>query len=78
MNGNGGSHVASRPSWGAVRPIYTNTHTVGATKEVVRITFGEGFGTEEGNIFHTAVIMGRQDAEILAKSLLGILAKEIP
>jgi hypothetical protein len=79
MNGNGGKqHVVASPAWGAIRPAYANTFTVGSTREVVRLTFGEGFGTEEGSIFHTALIMGRTDAKLLAEGILTMLAKEAP
>lgn len=74
MSGNG-KHITARPTWGEVRPAYANVFIVGTAPE---LTFGEGFGTEEGHVYHSAIILGRIDAKSLAEGILNALAKGQP
>jgi hypothetical protein len=59
------------PAWGQVPSFYANVVTVAATSGIVRVTFGEAFGSAESALYRVAVAMVPQDAEIVARSILG-------
>jgi hypothetical protein len=58
------------PAWGQVPSFYANVVTVAATPGIVRVTFGEAFGSAESALYRVAVAMVPQDAEIVARSIL--------
>lgn len=65
----------SKPAWAELRPSYTNIHAVHAGAEIVRVVLGEGFGPDpQSHVYHTAVVMGRADARLLAESILKSLS----
>jgi hypothetical protein len=60
------------------QPIYCNIFTVIATPNIVRIAFGESFGTPiEAAAFHTAVALAPDDARNLVRSLAGIVGLQL-
>lgn len=65
----------SLPPWAGLRPAYTNVHAVHAMTETVQVVLGHGFGPD-AQVWHTAAVMGRSDARMLAESILKALAGE--
>jgi hypothetical protein len=61
------------PAWGQVPSLYANVVTVAVTPGIVRLTFGEAFGSLESAVFRVAVAMIPQDAEIVERSILDTL-----
>jgi hypothetical protein len=64
------------PIWAKSAPIFSNYFTISATPAIVRISFGEAFGSPESAIFHAAVALVPQDAEALAQSILDTIKKD--
>lgn len=58
------------PAWGHVPSVYSNIVTVAVTPAIVRVTFGEAFGSPQSAVFRVSVAMIPQDAEIVARSIL--------
>jgi hypothetical protein len=58
------------PLWGNVTPTYSNFFVVAATPAILRITFGEAFGSPDTAVFHTAIALSPQDAEALIIALI--------
>lgn len=58
------------PAWGQIPSFYANVVTVAATPGIVRVTFGEAFGSAESALYRVAVAMVPQDAEIVARTIL--------
>lgn len=58
------------PAWGQVPSLYANVVTVAVTPGIVRLTFGEAFGSPQSAVFRLAVAMVPQDAELVARSIL--------
>jgi hypothetical protein len=61
------------PTPNNVPATYTNYFTVAVSPQIVRIAFGEAFGTPESATFHTAVSMLPSDAKALADTILSTL-----
>jgi hypothetical protein len=59
-----------------IAPIYSNYFTIIATPNIVKISFGEAFGTPESAAFHTAVALSPADAKTLADTLGNFLAAQ--
>jgi hypothetical protein len=64
------------PVWGNVPARYSNFFVVSVSPAIVRITFGEGFGSPESAVFHTAVSLTQQDATALAQSILDTIERD--
>ncbi len=64
------------PNWAKGVPLYSNFFAVAATPAIVRISFGEAFGSPESAIFHAAVVLVPQDAEVLARTILDTIEKD--
>jgi hypothetical protein len=58
--------------------IYSNYFTVIATPGVVKLVFGEAFGSPETAVFHVAVALTPSDAKALADTLLNFLKQAYP
>ena len=69
------------PQWpqGAVElaPVYCNVFTVVATPGIVRLAFGEAFGSPQFAAYHAAVAMTPDDARQLVRSLAGLLGVQL-
>jgi hypothetical protein len=57
----------------SLSPCYANTFHIIASPAIVRIAFGEAFGSPETAKFHVGVALTPDDARQLVRSLAGIL-----
>jgi hypothetical protein len=55
-------------------PIYSNYFTILVGPDVVRISFGEAFGSPDSANFHVAVALTPGNAKALADTILGVVA----
>ncbi|NUJ80968.1 hypothetical protein HUN39_13180 [Methylocystis sp. FS] len=63
-------------NWEDPPSTFSNFFTVAASPAIVRVSFGEAFGSPETAKYRLAVSMIPEDAEALAKSILDTIEKD--
>jgi len=58
------------PQGATIPAKYSNYFTVIVAPDIVRLAFGEGFGSPESSVFHTALALTPGNAEALANTIL--------
>ena len=69
--------VVERPGGAEVAAIYSNFFVIVASPEIVRLSFGEAFGTAESAIYRTAVALSPANARTLAETILNFVKVEL-
>ena len=70
--------MADKSEGHTLAPTYSNYFSILVTSEIVRISFGEAFGTPESAVFHTAVGLSPANARILSETLTKLMQAEQP
>lgn len=63
------------PVWGYITPRYANICVIVSGPGIVRLSFGESFGSPQPSVFHTAIALLPQDAITIAKGILDTIGQ---